>query len=184
MHSISTSAPFGTDFTAKALRAGYGSLKNSAYTSFISPKSAMSESSTVVFTTSLRLSPASFSIACALSSDCRVCAFMPSGNLPVAGSIGSCPLAYTKPFTSTPWLYGPMAAGAFFVLIAFISPVFLFVTELMQNPFSFAAKLCKKSHTRNNNPRFVWLDGLAFQTIFLFFKSDLQVQFHIHVAIF
>ena len=30
MHSISISAPLGMLFTAKALRAGYGSLKNSA----------------------------------------------------------------------------------------------------------------------------------------------------------
>ena len=44
---------------------------------------------------------------------------MPSGALPVAGSTGICPEAYKKFPTATAWLYGPIAAGAPFVLISF-----------------------------------------------------------------
>lgn len=47
-HSISTSAPLGMPAAWKAARAGYGSVKNSAYTSFMAAKSAISFSSTVV----------------------------------------------------------------------------------------------------------------------------------------
>lgn len=50
--SISTKAPLGRSFTAKAARAGQFSVKNFAYTSFIAPKSEMFARSTVVFTTS------------------------------------------------------------------------------------------------------------------------------------
>ena len=45
----------------------------------------------------------------------------PSGNASVAGSMGSCPERKTRPAPlRMAWLYGPMAAGAFSVLIGFI----------------------------------------------------------------
>ena len=46
-------------------------------------------------------------------------------NSPVAGFNGIWPDANTNPLTSIAWLYGPIAAGAFSVLIAFIILVFL-----------------------------------------------------------
>lgn len=86
MHSTSTNASFGKRFTEMAERAGYGSLKNSAYTSFMAAKSSMSARKTVVFMTCDRSIPASLRMACALRSDWRVCSLMPPGaNCPVAG---------------------------------------------------------------------------------------------------
>lgn len=121
MHSTSTSAFFGKVFTAIAERAGNGSLKNSAYTSFMAAKSFISERKTVVFITLARLMPASSRIAFAFVSDWRVCSLMPPGaNSPVAGSMGSCPDVITSPFASMAWLYGPMAFGALLVFITFI----------------------------------------------------------------
>ena len=83
MHSTSTSAFFGKVFTAIAERAGNGSLKNSAYTSFMAAKSFISERKTVVFITLARLMPASSRIAFAFVSDWRVCSLMPPGGLAV-----------------------------------------------------------------------------------------------------
>ena len=67
--SISTKAPFGSVLTATAERAGYGSVKNSAYTSFIAAKSFISAINTVVLMTLLMLRPASLKIAWTLLSD-------------------------------------------------------------------------------------------------------------------
>ena len=67
--SISTKAPFGSVLTATAERAGYGSVKNSAYTSFIAAKSFISAINTVVLMTLLMLRPASLKIAWTLFSD-------------------------------------------------------------------------------------------------------------------
>ena len=121
MHSTSTSAFFGKVFTAIAERAGKGSLKNSAYTSFMAAKSFMSERNTVVFITFPSPMPASSRIAFAFVSDCLVCSLMPPGaNSPVAGSMGSCPEVMISPFASIAWLYGPMALGALFVFTTFI----------------------------------------------------------------
>ena len=69
MHSTSTSAFFGKVFTEIAERAGNGSLKNSAYTSFIAAKSFISDRNTVVFITFPRPMPASSRIALAFVSD-------------------------------------------------------------------------------------------------------------------
>jgi len=57
--SISMLAFFGRAATAKAERAGYGAVKNSAYTSFTAAKSLMSARRTVTFTTLDIESPAS-----------------------------------------------------------------------------------------------------------------------------
>ena len=76
-------------------------FKNSAYTSFISAKLAMSERKTVVLTTLFRSAPAACSTFRALVSDWRVCSFTPPGtNSPVVTSTGSCPEAKTKPLAS------------------------------------------------------------------------------------
>src|SRR3712207_2049289 len=100
-HSTSTSAFLGSVFTAMAERAGNGALKNWAYTSFMAAKLPMSLRNTVVFTTLSSPEPAASRMALALSSDWRVCSQMPpSGNIPVAGSMGSWPDAYTKPLAS------------------------------------------------------------------------------------
>ena len=47
MSSISTRAPLGRSLTANAQRAGNGAVKNSAYTSFMGPKLAISLRKTV-----------------------------------------------------------------------------------------------------------------------------------------
>ena len=112
----------GRVLTAKAQRAGYGVPKNSAYTPFIAAKSPISASRTVVFTTLSIPEPASSRIDFILVSDCLVWASTPpSGNAPVAGSMGSWPDTNMNPLDETAWLYGPIAAGAFSVLICFMS---------------------------------------------------------------
>ncbi len=81
---------FGRAATAKAERAGYGAVKNSAYTSFTAAKLLMSARSTVTLTTLDIDSPASARMFLMLVSDWRASAWIPpSAKLPVDGSIGS-----------------------------------------------------------------------------------------------
>jgi hypothetical protein len=47
----------------------------------------------------------------------------PETKLPVVGSIGSIPDKKSMPFASIAWLYCPIASGALFVVITFLSIV-------------------------------------------------------------
>src|SRR3954471_7737903 len=62
--------------------------------------------------------PASASTAARLTSACSVCASMPSGIVPVAGSIPAVPEQKMRPPATIAWLYGPSAAGAWSVVTA------------------------------------------------------------------
>src|SRR5215213_6191737 len=66
----------------------------------------------VVLTTSAIDAPAAPSTAARLTSVWSVWASMPSGIVPVAGSIPAMPEQKTKPPATIAWLYGPSAAGA------------------------------------------------------------------------
>src|SRR5215217_9168166 len=59
--------------------------------------------------------PAPASTAARLTSACSVCASMPSGIVPVAGSIPAMPEQKIRPPATIAWLYGPSAAGAWSV---------------------------------------------------------------------
>ena len=80
---------------------------------------------TVVFTTFSIPRPAAARIAFAFVSDCRVCASVPSGKAPVAGSMGSCPDTNTSPPASTACEYGPIAFGACSVDTTFFKMILL-----------------------------------------------------------
>src|SRR3954453_19366899 len=56
--------------------------------------------------------PAALSTARRLTSACSVWASIPSGIVPVSGSIPAIPEQKTKPPATIAWLYGPSAAGA------------------------------------------------------------------------
>ena len=54
---------------------------------------------------------------------CFACSFDPSGISPVEGTTGITPDVYTIPLTSIACEYGPIAAGAFSVLITFFMSI-------------------------------------------------------------
>src|SRR5450759_4505292 len=82
----------------------------------------MSVRYTVVLTTLFKDDPELSSTALRFSSTRSVCAAMsPSTILPVAGSRGIWPLRKAKPFETTAWEYGPIAAGALGVETIFIT---------------------------------------------------------------
>src|SRR5215475_10874682 len=66
----------------------------------------------VVFTSVAVDAPAAVRMALRLLRASRVCASIPSGISPVAGSIPAVPEQKTKPPATMAWLYGPIAAGA------------------------------------------------------------------------
>ena len=75
-----------------AERAGKGSWKNWAYTSFMAAKSFMSARNTVVLTTAPMLVPAALRMAFRLFRDCWAWALTsPSTMAPVLGSMGTWP---------------------------------------------------------------------------------------------
>ena len=119
--SISIATSLGSLATSTHDLAGYGSSKYFAYTSLILPKSFISLIKTVVLITFAVDEPAASRSALRLLK--ALSAWTSAGPVtssPVAGSIGTTPDVNTRPFTSTAWEYGPIAAGDFSVLIMFL----------------------------------------------------------------
>src|SRR5690348_9681537 len=79
----------------------------------------------VVLTRVANDAPAAVRIASRLFRASRVWASIPSGTVPVTGSIPAVPEQKTNPPATIAWLYGPMAGGAGSVEIACRSTAFL-----------------------------------------------------------
>src|SRR5690606_12334097 len=78
---------------------------------------------------------ASVRMALRFSIHCLVSFFIsPSIKFPVTGSKGICPEIYKVLPIRTAWLYGPIGAGAFGVLIIFFT-MYLFDVRCKFNPF-------------------------------------------------
>ena len=101
--SISTSPPRGNSLTATQERAGGFSANTLEYSALTNGKSAMLVMNTVVLTTFSMPAPAAARRARMFFRLCSVWAATPSGSLPVAGSMPSCPEQYRASPERTAW---------------------------------------------------------------------------------
>jgi len=80
-------------------------------------KSSKSLRKTVVLKTMFKDEPALSRMFPRFRIACSACFSIPSGIVPLSGTIGSCPDMKTRLNPAVPWEYGPIAAGALAVSI-------------------------------------------------------------------
>ena len=121
---ISTLTPFGSPFTATVSRAGWSPVKKDAYTSLTVAKCDISDKKIVVLATCEKFNPASCKMASRFFMTCSVSsAIVVASIFPFDGLMAIWPEINNRPLAITDWLYGPMGAGAFSVLMIFFDMI-------------------------------------------------------------